>query len=233
LSKKAWIIFTVLTIGVFALLVVYSNGTKIDVGNIDTNTIQVGNAQNGNIADHIFGNTDSKVTLIEYGDYQCPGCGAEHVLVKAILDTYKKQIRYVFRNFPLTSIHPNAKAAAATVEAAGLQNKYWEMHNKIYETQSAWSDLSASARDDLFATYAKDLGLDIAKFKTDITSTEINKKINYDTALARKLNINGTPSFFLNGTAIKSDIWGDDAKFRAAIDSELTKNGVALPKTIN
>jgi protein-disulfide isomerase len=233
LSKKAWIIFTILVIGVFALLIVYSNGSKIDIGNVDTNAIQVGNTQNGNIADHVFGKADSKVTLIEYGDYQCPGCGAEHINVKAMLDTYGEKIRYVFRNFPLTSIHPNAKAASATVEAAGLQNKFWEMHNKIYEAQSAWSDLSASDRDSLFASYAKDLGLDVDKFKTDITSTEINNKINYDTALARKLNLSGTPSFFLNGTAIKPDTWGDDVKFRAAIDAELTKNGIALPKSSN
>ncbi|MFZ2125702.1 MAG: thioredoxin domain-containing protein [Candidatus Saccharimonadales bacterium] len=233
MSKKAWIIFAVLTIGIFALLVVCSNSTKVNISSIDENAIQVGNAQNGNIADHVFGKIDSKVTLIEYGDYQCPGCGAEHVLVKAILDTYKDKIRYVFRNFPLTSIHPNAKAASATVEAAGLQNKYWEMHNKVYEAQSAWVNLLAGERDSLFTTYAKDLGLDMDKFKTDIVSKEINNKINYDTAIARKLNINGTPSFYLNGTAIKGETWGDDAKFRAAIDSELTKNNIALPKPNN
>jgi len=233
LSKKAWIIFVILTIGIFALLVVYSNSTKVNIGSVDANAIQVGNAQNGNIADHVLGDLDSKVTLIEYGDYQCPGCGAQHVFVEAILDTYKDKIRYVFRNFPLTAIHPNAKAASATVEAAGLQNKYWEMHNKIYEVQSAWVDLLAGERDSLFTTYAKDLGLDMDKFKADIVSKEINNKINYDTAIARKLNISGTPSFYLNGTAIESKTWGDDAKFRAAIDSELTKNNIELPKSDN
>lgn len=232
MNKIKWIIFAAVAIGVLSWLVVISNGSKIDVKNVDVNAIQSGNDQNGNIADHVYGKADSKVTLIEYADYQCPGCGSEHLKLKAILETYKDKIRFVFRNFPIPSLHANAKAAAGTAEAAGLQNKYWEMHDKIYENQSAWSNLSATERTTFFADYAKELGLDVNKFNTDIASQAISDKINYDKSLGDKAAVKGTPSFYLNGTSLNGDIndpnnkptWGDDIKFKAAIDAELAKN---------
>jgi protein-disulfide isomerase len=231
LNKIKWIIFSAVAIGVLGWLVVVSNGSKIDLKNVDINAIQTGNDKNGNIGDYIYGKVDSKVTLIEYADYQCPGCASEHPKLKAILEDYKDKIRFVFRNFPLTTIHANAKAAAGATEAAGLQGKYWEMHNKIYENQSAWSSLSDSERTSFFANYAKDLGLDVNKFNTDIASQAISDKINYDKSLGDKAGVKSTPSFYLNGTSLNGDInnpnnepvWGDDTKFKAAIDAELAK----------
>jgi protein-disulfide isomerase len=231
-NKIKWIVFAAITIGLLGSLVVISNGSKLNVDNIDANSIQVGNDQNGNIADHIYGNIDSKVTLIEYADYQCPGCAQEHPKLKAMLETYKDKIRFVFRNFPLTTIHANAKAAAGATEAAGLQGKYWEMHDKIYENQSAWSNLSSTERSGFFENYAKELGLDTNKFNTDISSKAVSSKINYDQALGTKIGVKSTPSFYLNGTSLNGDvndpnnksIWGDETKFKAAIDAELAKN---------
>ena len=229
MNKTKWIVFSVATIGILGLLIFFSTSNRLDVSNIDASIIQVANSQDGNIGDHIYGKVGSAVTLIEYGDFQCPGCGAFHPTMKAIAEQYKGQLQFVFRNFPLTTAHANAKAAAGVAEAAGLQGKYWEMHNKIYETQSAWSELSGTERTDLFTSYARELGLDVDKFNTDIATKDVTAKINYDYALGKKINVDATPSFYLNGVKIENSTWGDKAKFTAVIDAELTKAGIALP----
>lgn len=229
MSKTAWIIFTVATAGLFGLLVLFSNSTKINVDSIDVTKIQSASKQSGNIADHVFGKSGSKVTLINYGDYQCPGCGTAHPTIKAVTELYKDQIQFVFRNFPLTDAHPNAKAAAGATEAAGLQGKYWEMHNKIYESQSDWENLSGTERSDFFANYAKSFGLDVTKFNDDAGSSDVSYKINFDKALGVKAGVDATPTFFLNGKKLDSKIWGDETKLKEAIDAELKKAGIALP----
>jgi len=230
LNKIKWIIFTIITVGIFVTLIIISDNSKIDVSKIDVNAIQTASKQNGNIADHVYGNPDSKVTLINYGDFQCPGCGNTHPMIKKTVETYKDKIRFVFRNVTL-SYHANAKAASATAEAAGLQGKYWEMFNKIYESQSDWSELSSSARTPFFEGYAKNLGLDIAKFKVDISSSQILSKINYDIAVGKKADVNSTPTFILNGKNLDSSVWGEQAKLIDAINAELIKNGIELPAT--
>lgn len=230
MNRITWIIFTVATIGILAMLIIFSGNTKLNVDAIDVNAIQTANAQNGNIGDHIFGNPDSKVTLIEYGDFQCPPCGSIHPKIKAITEQYKDQLQFVFRNFPIATSHPNAKAAAGTAEAAGLQDKYWEMHHKIYESQSDWSNLSITERTDFFANYAKELGLDMGKFNADITTSAISEKINYDYALGKKAGVDATPTFYLNGTKLDSAVYVDETKLKDAINAELTKAGIELPK---
>jgi len=228
-NKTAWIIFSALVVGIFAFLIVFSSGTKIDVSKINTSLIQTATAQDGNIADHVFGKVGSKVTLIEYGDFQCPACGSVHTRVKPLIELYHEQLQFVFRNFPLTTLHANGKAAAGAVEAAGLQGKYWEMHNKIYESQSEWSNLIGSERNDYFAKLATDFKLDITKFNTAIGSETVLQKINFDLSLGKKDNVQGTPSFYLNGKSIDQKIWGDDTKLKDAINTELTKAGIELP----
>ncbi|NTW61294.1 thioredoxin domain-containing protein [Candidatus Saccharibacteria bacterium] len=220
MSKTAWIIFSLLTAGILGLMIVISGADKIDVSAIDINTIQVGTKQNGNIADHTEGSLNSKIILIEYGDYQCPGCGTENPKTQAIVSKYSDKIKFVFRNFPLY-IHTNAKAAAATAEAAGLQGKFWQMHDKLYALQSEWSELSADSRDKKLLSYAENIGLDIAKYKTDIASKEINSKINFDYSLGQKAAVDSTPSFFLNGKKLDYSTWSDDTKFTAAIEEAL------------
>ena len=230
MNKTSWIIFTVITIGILGALVVFSKGAQIDVSKVDLNAVQTASIQNGNIADHAFGKLGSKVTLIEYGDYQCPGCGSINPTIVAMTEKYTNQLQFVFRNFPLTTIHANAKAAAAAVEAAGLQGKYWDMHTKVYAGQADWENLSGDARTNFFVNYAKDLGLDTAKFTTDMASTAVGDKIDYDTALGKKAGIDSTPTFYLDGTKIDPAVWSDNTKFTDAINAELTKNNIALPK---
>jgi protein-disulfide isomerase len=192
-------------------------------------TVQASNNQDGNIADHVFGKVGSKVTLIEFGDFQCPPCGSLYPRIKAISEQYSGQLQFVFRNFPIASIHPNAKAAAAAAESAGLQGKYWEMHDKIYQGQSDWSDLNESDRTDYFANLAKSLSLDISKFKSDMGSAAVSAKIDYDLALGQKANVQGTPTVFLDGKQMDATTYGDDTKFKDTINVELKKSGVALP----
>lgn len=224
MSKTKWIIFCVLTIGVFGFLIIYSQNTKIDTKTIDSNTIQVASNQNGNIAEHVYGNTKSKVILINYGDYQCSACGVAHPQIKSIVEEYKDKIQFVFRNYPITSLHPNAKAAAGAAEAAGMQGKYWQMHDKLYEDQSGWDSLSGTERSSKFESYAKELGLDVNKFNNDIASSAVTQKINYDVAIGTKINITGTPTFYLNGKMLDSALWSDEAKLKAELDSVISKN---------
>lgn len=233
MSKKTWIIFVVVVVGLLVALVMFgrSANPSVDVSSIDHTTIQPAAAANGNIADHVFGKADSKVLLIEYGDFQCPGCKTASPRIKAIADSYKDQIGFIFRNFPLTSIHSNAKASAAAVEAAGLQGKYWEMHDVTYATQTTWETLTGTARTDAFVGYAKELGLDTAKFQADLTEGSVSKKIAFDQSIAKKIGVNSTPTFYLNGVKLDQDVWGSDAKLKAAIEAELKKTGSTATTT--
>ena len=230
MSKIAWIIFGAVIVAVLGGLVVYSRLTNpsADVKSINTNSIIAASDQNGQIGDHTFGNTDSKVILVEYGDFQCPSCGGAHPQIKDLTEEYKDKLLFIFRNFPLTNIHPNARAASAAVEAAGLQGKYWEMHNLIFETQSEWSTLTGTARTDKFAEYAESLGVNKETFLKDIALSSINEKISFDQALGRKDGVDGTPNFFLNGKRIDGEaassvVQGDSSKLKALIDAELAK----------
>lgn len=210
MTKKAWIIFAAVCIAIIAALVYISQGKKIDVSTVDTKAIQAASEQNGNTADHVYGKADSKVVLIEYGDYQCPGCSSAYPIMKEVAETYKDKIAFVFRNYPLYTAHPNAFAAAATAEAAAVQGKFWEMHDYLYENQSSWKDLTGAQRTDFFASAANSLGLDGEKLRTQLTDAQIKRKINFDEALGKKDGVTGTPSFFLNGKNVGELYFKDD-----------------------
>lgn len=236
MNTKTWIIFGVICVAILGGLIYISKKDQIsiNVDKIDANAIQAASPENGNIADHVAGSPTSKIRLIEYGDLQCPACEGAHPGIKQIVADYGDKIGFVFRNFPLTTAHPNALAAAAAVEAAGLQDKYWEMNNLLYETQTSWSNLSSDERTNKFADYAKQVGADATKFKNDLGSQNISKKIAYDQAIGRKINVTGTPSLFLNGEKLSEDISGSlvkgDAKpLRELLNTKLKENGVEPP----
>ncbi|MEI6228427.1 MAG: DsbA family protein [Candidatus Saccharibacteria bacterium] len=229
MDKIKWIIFAAVAIAGLGLLVVFSNGNKLNVSSVDINKINtvsdnIDSAKNGGIADQIYGKIDSKITLLEYGDFQCPPCAQASPIAKNISEIYKDKIRFVFRNFPITSAHANAKTAAAVAEAAGLQGKYWEMHDKIYEGQTKWSNLGINERADFFTNYAKDLGLDVTKFTADIASKSVGDKISYDYAVGQKTGVEGTPTFYLNGKKIDQSVFGDPTKLSESIEAEIAKN---------
>lgn len=199
MTRNTWIIFGVLCLALLGGLVYVSRGSKIDVSNVDEMTIQKASEQNGNIGDHTYGNMSSKVILIEYGDYQCPGCGSAYPVVKQVVEKYKDKMGLVFRNYPLYTIHPNAFAASAAAEAAGLQGKFWEMHDKLYSNQSAWNQLTGTARTEFFVSAANEIGADGTKLQSQLDSAAIKSKINFDEALGKKSGVQGTPSFYING----------------------------------
>jgi protein-disulfide isomerase len=211
------------------LLIISSGNSGLNVSNVNTNAIQTANSQDGNIADHVFGKVGSKVTLVEYGDFQCPPCANIYPVVKDISTKYKNRLQFVFRNFPIADLHPNAKAAAASAEAAGLQGKYWQMHDKLYENQSSWSDLSATDRTKFFDNLASSLSLNMKKFDADMATSAITDKINYDIALGTKVSVSGTPTFFLDGVKLDTTAYSNESTFKDTINTDLKKAGIPLP----
>ncbi|MEO5949419.1 MAG: thioredoxin domain-containing protein [Candidatus Saccharimonas sp.] len=209
MTKKAWLIVSVLCIAILGGLIFISRSNQIDVSNVDLSTIQVGSSKNGNIGDHIAGKVDSKVILFEYGDYQCPGCGTAAPIIKQVVEKYGDKIAFVFRNFPLYNAHPNAFAAASAAEAAGLQGKFWEMHDYLYGNQNSWNTLSGQSRTDYFVAAAKSLGVNVDTFTTELTNPNIKKKVDFDVALGKKANVTGTPSFYIDGKNVGDQYFAD------------------------
>ena len=153
-------------------------------------------------ADWSKGNLESTVVLVEYSDLQCPACKAREPIVEQLLEEFGNHIRFVYRHRPLNSIHANAQLASQAAEAAGLQGKFWEMHDLLFEKQSDWSVLSKSELIAAFTTYAEELALDVTKFQEHLESSEVEDLVNEDSDGADDSGINSTPSFYLNGEAI-------------------------------
>lgn len=230
MNKVGWIIFSAVVVLILGGLIAWARITNppIDLSGFDNNSVIVAAEQNGNIGDHFKGSDAKKVILVEYGDFQCPSCGGAHPNVNELMETYKDDVTFVFRNFPLTSIHPNARAASAVAEAAGLQGKYWEMHDMLYEGQGDWSNLDATKRTDLFNQYASTLELDLNKFKEDLTSKSVSQKINFDMALGKSVGTSATPTFFLNGeklddTTSSGIVQGNLDAIKAKLDALIAK----------
>lgn len=142
--------------------------------------------------DHIQGPDSAPITLVEYGDYECPACGYAYPIVKNIQKHFGKQLRFVFRNFPLTQIHPYAQVAAQTAEFAGDHGKFWEMHDMMYENQDRFSD-------DIWFEFAQTLELDPIKLQSALEKGTSLEKIQADFMGGVRSGVNGTPTFFVNG----------------------------------
>lgn len=145
-------------------------------------------------AKHTVGNPEAPVTVVEFADLQCPACGAAHPIVAKLLETYPEDVYYVFRHYPL-AIHKNAKKAARAAEAAGAQGKFFEMVDKLFTHQDDWEN--STSADEIFERYAKELKLDLEKYKTDVEN--VDDPINSDYALGNQSAVKSTPTFFING----------------------------------
>jgi protein-disulfide isomerase len=143
--------------------------------------------------DHFEGAAAASVVLVEYGDYQCPYCGAAYPIVKRVQKELGARLRFVFRNFPLTNMHPQAQWAAETAEAAAAQGKFWEMHDYLYENQPSLGDEA------FFAKYEEKLKLDLPKLKRDVAQHAHSARIQEDYMSGIRSGVNGTPTFFING----------------------------------
>lgn len=160
-------------------------------------TTNGGSSSGATLSNHVVGNNKKGVTLVEYGDFQCPACGAYYPVIKQVMEKYNDDISFQFRNFPLSQIHPNARAAHRAAEAADKQGKFWEMYDLLYTNQKSWESLSDPV--ETFNGYATQLGLNAEKYKQDYQSSEVNAIINADLAEGQKLQVNSTPTFILQG----------------------------------
>ncbi len=156
------------------------------------------------------GGLKAPVILVEYGDFQCPACAAYHAFVEKLVSELGNQVSFVYRNFPLRTIHKNADLSAQAAEAAGKQGKFWEMYNLIFEHQKDWADDSAAR--EKFLAYAQSLNLDLANFKRDMDSSEVKDKIEGDFQSGLRSNIQGTPTFYINGNKINNPLSYDEFK---------------------
>jgi protein-disulfide isomerase len=142
--------------------------------------------------DHTIGPEDAPLTLVEYGDYQCPYCRKAYPIVKQVRQQLGRQLRFVFRNFPMTKIHPDAEHAAETAEAAAAQGAFWQMHDRLFERQFALDD-------DSLIEYATDLGLNADRIRGELDAGTHAARVRDDFMSGVRSGVNGTPTFFING----------------------------------
>jgi protein-disulfide isomerase len=163
-------------------------------------------------SDHRLGPDDAPVTLVEYGDYQCPGCGAAHRIVPRIRARFGPELRFVFRNFPLTTLHPQALRAAEVAEFAGTRNRFWEMHDLLLENQERLGDA-------LFANLAEHLGLPLDEMARELAARTHVSRIRDDFRGGVASGVNGTPTFFINGVRFDGQV--DEVNLVEALAQEL------------
>jgi protein-disulfide isomerase len=211
MDKRFWAIVGII-IAIFAGLLLVNGNKDDDSGNSGNTKAMPTN--------HIEGKADSKVKLVEYGDFQCPYCGQYYPIVKQVVEKYQDKVAFQFRNLPLNQIHQNAYAGARAAEAADEQGKFWEMYDTLYQKQSEWS--SSKSPSTFFDTYAQQLGLDVNQFKKDFASSKVNNKISADKSEFNKTGEPlSTPTFFLNGKKIQAT---SVEEFSKLIDEALKKS---------
>lgn len=171
-------------------------------------------------SEHTLGAGTAGVTLVEYGDFQCPACAQYFPVLQQVKDKYGDQIVFQFRHFPLETIHTNARAASRAAEAAGLQGKFWEMHDHLFTYQNEWGEVNDPLS--MFEGYARTVGVeDMAKFSEDYRSSAVNDTINADLQAGRDLGAQSTPTFILNGQKLDPSPSASLDAFSALIDDAI------------
>lgn len=215
--------FLVAILVVLGIFVGYFYTTKSDTKDGDASS------SSASVTNFTKGAGNKGVTLVEYGDFQCPVCGQYWPFIQQIKQKYGDDITFQFRHFPIDSIHPNARAAHRAAQAAGNQGKFFEMHDKLYENQSSWSN-SSNARA-VFETYATQIGLNMETFNTDFASEETNEIINADVSEGKSLGVTGTPTFLLNGRTLEDSERRSFEDLVNAIDKEIAaQNETSTPQ---
>ncbi len=215
MTRNFWIVLVVIILALGGVW--YFTGSK----NNNSNSLKP--------TSHIEGQGQDNITLVEYGDYECPYCGQYYTTVKQVQAMYNTQIFFQFRNFPLTSIHPNAFAGARAAEAAGVMGQFWQMHDLLYEQnqvyygsnqqQATWVGLSNPLP--AFDQYAQSLGLSVSKFNQLYASDQVNNLVTADENEANSLGLDATPTFILDGKQIQvSDAL---SSFETLINNEIAK----------
>lgn len=171
---------------------------------------------------HVLGPADAPVRLEEFGDFECPPCGMFHPILEQMHEEFGDKLQIIFREFPLVPTHKHALTAASAAEAAGLQGKFWEMHDLIYEHQSEWKK-EFNVRP-IFEGYAKQIGLDVERYKRDINSDLVAQRIFQDGKRGHSLGVKGTPTVFINGRELPFENFPAE-KLRVVIQNELRSSG--------
>lgn len=201
-------ILVVALLGVATYAIIDGNNKATDFSKYDFFSVIEADNGNGNIADHVKGDKNAPVVIFEYADYQCPGCASINPRVNKVVEQLDGKLAVVYRNF-LLSYHQNGTAAASAAEAAGLQGYWKEYADKLFEEQEEWEYASASERSELFAKYFEEVSNsqgNLAKFNEDISSEAVSKKISFDMGIGKRINVAGTPAFYIDGQLIN---WGE------------------------
>lgn len=207
MSKESKIILLIgaIVIGSIAILIAFVNGNRMDPNAIMQKVVREDSHKVGS----------GKVQVVEFGDFQCPACAQANPSVTKLKDEFKDDITFVFRNFPLPG-HANAQPAAEAAEAAAAQGKYWEMHDKLYETQTQWASLADPTS--IFSSYAESLGMDKEAFAKAVMEKANKSRISQDQSDGYAVGVSGTPTFFING---KQQAKFDYDSLKSAIQAEL------------
>ena len=208
MKKKNWgvvAVFAVIIIAFLALLgvnLMSKHQNQINWDDYNLNSYIGPNEFNGEIGDHVKGNKDqARVYIIEYADFQCPGCASLNNYVNKIPEKFENKVAVIYRNF-IMSYHQNGTAAASAAEAAGLQGYWKEMGDLLFSNQANWQYADVDERTELFTSYFKTASKNngnVDKFKEDMKSKNVQKKIGFDQDIAAKIDAPGTPSLYLNG----------------------------------
>ena len=172
--------------------------------------------------DHALGPATAPVTLVEYGDYECPYCGRMHPVVRELRERLGDRLRFVFRHFPLDSVHPHARRAAEAAEAAAAQGRFWEMHDLLYENRENLDDES-------LGRYADELGLDVARFEDDLSERRHAPRVREDRFGGERSGVEGTPTFFVNGMRYEGSL--ELQALLAAVEDSASDRAVARSTT--
>ncbi len=197
-------VLIVALLGIATYYIIDGNNKATDFNDYDFFTMIDATKDNGNIRDHVKGDKDAPVVIFEYADFQCPGCASINTKVNKAVEKLDGKLAVVYRNF-LLSYHQNGTAAASAAEAAGLQGYWKEYADKLFAEQSEWEYASTSDRTDLFDKYFEEVTDgkgDMEQFNRDLASDSVSKKISFDMGIAKRIDVPGTPSFYIDGQLI-------------------------------
>lgn len=216
-SKLIFLGLGVLSVAVLATLFVKSWEMEKNKPQSETSVLSTQSVQPVSETDWTKGEKDARVVLIEYSDLQCPACAAYYPVTKKIVAEFGESIIFAYRHFPLRQIHFNSQLASQAAEAAGLQGKFWEMHDLLFENQDEW----ANSQDPniLFEKYAQNINLDIVQFKNDLKSETVRNEVEKDYQSGLDVGVNATPTFFLNGAKIQNPATLEE--FRSIVQKEI------------
>jgi protein-disulfide isomerase len=226
-SSLPFVIIGVVLVAVIAAVVLMSrpsasNSTPAQTASPGQAPTQRQPPQPGASNPYTRGNASSRVTLEEFSDFQCPACGGLEPGLRRVMKDYDDRVRFVFRNYPLT-MHKYAFLAARAAESAGLQGKFWEMHDLIYDNQKEWSEAMEPRVQ--FDSYATRLGLDVQRFKADMERPDLADRIKTDMLRGNSLNVKGTPTVYLNGRELVPGRLVTEEDLRRELEAALSEAG--------